>query len=93
MVEEKIKKLQLKPFRIFKYNPDPKILTGEIEKLTNYSQRKRNLQLRIKMFKDKDDEQSKRQLESAVPPSNDHTFSIEQYFDIWSLALDRFYQN
>ena len=63
LVEEKIKKLQLKPFRIFKYNPDPKILTGEIEKLTNYSQRKRNLQLRIKMFEDKDDEQSKRQLE------------------------------
>ena len=63
MIEEKLKDLELKPFKIFKYNPDPKVLTGEIEKLTNYSQRKKNLQLRIKMFEDKDDEQSKRQLE------------------------------
>ena len=63
LIEEKLKDLELKPFRIFKYNPDPKVLTGEIEKLTNYSQRKKNLQLRIKMFEDKDDEQSKRQLE------------------------------
>ena len=62
-IEEKLKDLELKPFKIFKYNPDPKVLTGEIEKLTNYSQRKKNLQLRIKMFEDKDDEQSKRQLE------------------------------
>ncbi len=63
LIEEKLKDLELKPFKIFKYNPDPKVLTGEIEKLTNYSQRKKNLQLRIKMFEDKDDEQSKRQLE------------------------------
>ena len=62
MIEEKLKDLELKPFKIFKYNPDPKVLT-EIEKLTNYSQRKKNLQLRIKMFEDKDDEQSKHQLE------------------------------
>ena len=48
---------------MFKYSSDPKILTGEIEVLTNYSQRKRNLELRKKMFEDKEDEQSKRQLE------------------------------
>ena len=62
-VEKKISQLDLKNYKIFKFDPDPKILTGEIEKLTNYSQRKRNLELRKKMFEDKDDEQSKRQLE------------------------------
>ena len=62
-IEKKLSKLDLKNFRIFKYNNDPKILTGEIEILTNYSQRKRNLELRKKIFEDKEDEQSKRQLE------------------------------
>ena len=62
-VEKKIEKLNLNNFKIFKYSSDPKVLTGEIEILTNYSQRKRNLELRKKMFEDKDDEQSKRQLE------------------------------
>ena len=63
LIENKLKKLQLKNYRIFKYNPDPKVLTGEIEILTNYSQRKKNLELRKKIFEDKDDEQSKRELE------------------------------
>ena len=61
-IEEKLEKLDLKGYKIFKYSPDPKILTGEIEILTNYSQRKRNLELRKKMFEDKDDEQSLLQL-------------------------------
>ena len=39
------------------------MLTGEIEKLTNYSQRKRNLELRKKIFEDKEDEQSIKELE------------------------------
>ena len=63
LVEKKLDKLDFKNYKIFKYSPDPKILTGEIEILTNYSQRKKNLSLRKKMFEDKDDEQSKRQLE------------------------------
>ena len=63
LIERKLNKLELKNFKIFKYSPDPKILTGEIEVLTNYSQRKKNLELRKKMFEDKDDEQSKRQLQ------------------------------
>ncbi len=63
LIENKLNKLDLKGYKVFKYNPDPKILTGEIETLTNYSQRKKNLELRKKMFEDKDDEQSKRQLE------------------------------
>ncbi len=63
LIEKKLKNLNLKSFKIYKYNPDPQILTGEIETLTNYAQRKRNLELRKKIFEDKDDEQSKRQLE------------------------------
>ena len=62
-IESKLDKLDLKNYKIFRYNPDPKVLTGEIEILTNYSQRKRNLENRKKMFEDKEDEQSKRQLE------------------------------
>ena len=61
-IETKINSSQLKNFKIFKYNPDPKVLTGEIEKLTNYRQRKRNLEIRKKMLKEKDDEKSKREL-------------------------------
>ena len=63
MIENKLDKLEFKNYRIFKYNPDPKVLTGEIEILTNYSQRKKNLTIRKKLFEDKEDEQSKRQLE------------------------------
>ena len=62
-IEKKLDKLNLKDYKIFKYSSDPKILTGEIEILTNYSQRKKNLKYRKKMFEDKEDEQSKRQLE------------------------------
>ena len=63
LIEKKLNKFNLKDYKIFKYNPDPKILTGEIETLTNYSQRKRNLELRKKLFKDKEDDQSIRELE------------------------------
>ncbi len=62
-IEKKLSKLDLKNYKIFKYSSDPKVLTGEIEVLTNYSQRKRNLKNRKKLFEDKEDEQSKRQLE------------------------------
>ena len=61
-IEKKLEKLDLKNYKIFKYSPDPKILTGEIEILTNYSQRKKNLLFRKKMFEDKEDEQSLLQL-------------------------------
>ncbi len=63
LVKNKLNKLDLKNYKIFEYDPNPKVLTGEIEILTNYSQRKKNLELRKKLFEDKDDEQSKRQLE------------------------------
>ena len=61
-VENKIKNLKIKNFKVFKYSPDPKILTGEIQNLTNYAQRKRNLEFRKKMLEDKEDEQSKKEL-------------------------------
>ena len=57
-IDSKIKYIKLKNYKIFKYNSDPKFLTGEIEKLTNYGQRKRNLELRKKLLKDKEDPQS-----------------------------------
>ena len=47
----------------FKYSPNPEVLTGEIEILTNYSQRKKNLELRKKMFTDKEDEKSLKELD------------------------------
>ena len=62
-IDEKIKQTKLKNYKIFKYSSDPKILTGEISELTNYTQRKRNLELRKKMLADKDDPQSQRELE------------------------------
>ena len=62
LIEGKIKKLNIKNTKIFKYSSDPKILTGEIEILTNYSQRKKNLEIRKRLFEEKDDEISKRQL-------------------------------
>ena len=61
-IDEKIKSLKLKNYKVFKYDSDPRILTGEIEKLTNYSQRKKNLQRRKNILKKKDDNQSKKEL-------------------------------
>ena len=63
LVEKKIEKLNLDNIKKFVYSSNPEILTGEIEILTNYSQRKRNLELRKKMFEDKEDEQSVKELE------------------------------
>ena len=63
LIEKKLKNLNLENIKTFTYSPNPEIVTGEIEILTNYSQRKRNLELRKKMFEDKDDDQSVRQLE------------------------------
>ena len=62
-IDEKLNKLNLNAIKRFKYDPNPEVLTGEIEKLTNYSQRKKNLELRKKLFEDKEDEQSQKELE------------------------------
>ena len=61
-IDKKIRLLKLKNFKVFKYNPDPRILTGEIEKLTNYSKRKKNLEIRKKFLKKQDTYQSKKEL-------------------------------
>ena len=63
LVQSKLKDMNLENVKIFKYNPDPQVLTGEIEILTNYSQRKRNLEIRKKMYEDKEDEQSIKAME------------------------------
>ena len=63
LIEKKLENLNLKNIKKFTYSPNPEILTGEIEVLTNYSQRKRNLNLRKKMFEDKEDDQSIKELE------------------------------
>ena len=63
LIKNKIKTLNTIGAKIFVYSPNPEVLTGEIEILTNYSQRKRSLELRKKMFEDKDDEQSIKELE------------------------------
>jgi ABC-type branched-subunit amino acid transport system substrate-binding protein len=62
LIEKNLKNLNLKNIKIFTYSPNPEILTGEIEILTNYTQRKKSLELRKKLFEDKEDEQSKREL-------------------------------
>ena len=61
-IDKKIKLVKLKNYKIFKYSSDPRVLTGEIEKLTNYSQRKKNLEKRISILKKKEDAQSQREL-------------------------------
>ena len=61
-IEKKIKNINLN-YKKFIYSPNPQVLTGEIENLTNYSQRKKNLRLRKKIFEDKEDEQSIKELE------------------------------
>ncbi len=63
MIEKKINDLNLNNIKTFIYSSNPEVLTGEIEILTNYSQRKRNLEVRKKMFEDKEDEQSIKELE------------------------------
>ena len=39
-IERKLKELNINEMKTFIYNPNPQVLTGEIEVLTNYAQRK-----------------------------------------------------
>ena len=63
LIEKELKNLNLADIKTFTYSSNPEVLTGEIEKLTNYTQRKRNLDLRKKIFEDKEDEESVKELE------------------------------
>ena len=74
-IEKKLNKMKLGAVKTFRYSPDPQILTGEIETLTNYSQRKKNLELRKKILEDKDEKQSLKEF------SNDITLK-ELYYKI-----------
>ena len=47
-VEKKIKLTNFKSPKLFKYSEDSEILTGQIEKLTDYKKRKINLEARVK---------------------------------------------
>ena len=62
LIDSKISNINIDNKKIFKYSDDPKILTSDIEKLTNYKQRKRNLISRVKILEEKDDEVSKIEL-------------------------------
>ena len=61
-IDKKIKLMKLKNYKVFKYNPDPRVLTGEIEKLTNYNQRKKSLEKRKNILEKQDDDKSKKEL-------------------------------
>ena len=63
LIEKELKNFNLTNIKTFTYSSNPETLTGEIEELTNYTQRKRNLELRKKMFEDKEDEESIKELE------------------------------
>jgi len=76
-IDSKLENIDLENYKVFNYNPDPKILTSEIEKLTNYSQRKRNLQARVKILETKDDEASKIELKQ-----------LEQKYTIGKVKFD-----
>jgi len=54
-VEKNIKLINFSNSRLFKYSKDPKIVTGQIEKLTNYKKRKINLNNRIKKLEKSED--------------------------------------
>ena len=62
LIDSKINNININNKKIFKYSADPKVLTSDIEKLTNYNQRKRNLISRVKILEEKDDEASKLEL-------------------------------
>ena len=62
LIDSKINNININNKKIFRYSADPKVLTGDIEKLTNYKQRKRNLISRVKILEEKDDDASKLEL-------------------------------
>jgi len=49
-----IKNSEIKFYRTFLYNSSPKKITGEIEKITNYQERKKDLERRIKILEKSD---------------------------------------
>ena len=62
-ITRKIKLLEFKNYKLFKYSSDSEILTGQIERLTNYKKRKRSLEARIKKLEKSDLPKDIRELE------------------------------
>ena len=60
---EIIEDSKLKFYKVFFYDTNPKKITGEIEKLTNYRERKKDLERRIKILKKSDLYKDKKELE------------------------------
>ena len=54
---------ELKFYKVFSYNTSAKKITGEIEKLTNYQERKKDLERRIKILEKSDLYKHKQELE------------------------------
>ncbi len=61
-VEKNLKFIGFENSKIFKYSKDPKKLTGQIEKITNYKQRKINLNSRIKKLENSEEPKDIREL-------------------------------
>ena len=59
---EIIEDSKLKFFRVFFYNTNPKKITGEIEKLTKYQERRKDLERRIKILENSDLYKDKKEL-------------------------------
>ena len=53
-VEKNLNLINISNKRLFKYSEDPKRLTSQIEKITNYKQRKINLETRVKQLEKSD---------------------------------------
>jgi len=61
-VEKNLNLVNFKNKKLFKYSEDPKKLTSQIEKLTDYKRRKRNLEYRIKKLEKSDLNQDLKEL-------------------------------
>ena len=61
-IEKNIKMANFTNVKSFGYSKDPKILTKQIEKLTNYKKRKINLESRIKKLEDSEEPKDIREL-------------------------------
>ena len=62
-IEKNIKLANFTNTRMFKYNQDPETLTKQIEKLTNYKQRKINLESRIKKLEGSEETRDLKELQ------------------------------
>ncbi len=61
-IEKNISQINFTNSKIFKYDQDPEKLTKQIERLTNYNQRKINLETRIKILEGSDQPKDLREL-------------------------------